>query len=797
MPRPLLTGCAATAVAATALALSGLALSVLALSGSVASAATAAPQRAAQASPGASPVSLAITSVSPAYATPGKTVTVSGTLTNTSSTPQSGLSIQLLSGIPFDSRNQLQEYADGSYQGDEPVIGAFTTLTSTLAPRATVTWSVTLSPNAVPMNGFGVYPLAAQAESASLTPLTVSRTFLPFWPGTKALDPQPEDIAWVWPLIDQPRQSICPGLLNNGLAASLASNGRLGGLLQAGSTYASSAHLTWAIDPALLANVATMTKPYTVTTPAMVRNGECGGTNERASQAAITWLKQLKSATSGQPVFVTPYADADIAALVRYGMNNDLSRAFSEGRSVASSLLGRDFSTSAASAPASSTNLTGMAWPTDGIADYADLENLAASDGINTVVLDSSTMPPSPTQNFTPTAQTTTPDGVGAPLKVLLSDDTITQIIGAANSPSASKATAFSVEQRYLAETAMIAAEEPSVGRAVVVAPPQRWNPPAGLASDLLAETVHAPWLQSVSLGQLAAVKDPSGQASRLPPRAHSRAELGKSLLSQARQLDQQARLLMSVEQGPDPALRYAAAAIESSAWRGDGRASQLGAALAQQIAAYLHSKEAELTVLGVPRVTLGGLKGTVPVSISNGLPYTVHVKLQAEASGGVTRVGQPRAVVVSAGEQETFRVAVAVTNVGSTTIKFRLLTPQGVPFPYAQTSMIVQATNYGTLALVIIAAALGIFVLTAGARALRRTRRRLRPGADSPDQAAEPRDADRDPQDAAAEPDWRDEPDEADNVVADDRTAGHASGHDPAEETDDYAWTPGRGDRR
>jgi Family of unknown function (DUF6049) len=784
MPRPLLTGCAAAATAATALALSGLALSASAVS-----AATA------QAPPGAPPVSLAITSVSPQYATPGKTVTVSGTLTNTSSTPQSGLSVQLRSGVAFDSRNQLQDYADGSYLGDQPVIGAVTTLTGTLAPRATVNWSVALSPSAVPMTEFGVYPLAAEAESASLTSLAVvSRTFLPFWPGTRASDPQADDIAWVWPLIDQPRQVICPGLLNNGLAGSLASGGRLSGLLQAGSTYASSAHLTWAIDPALLSNVATMTKPYTVTTPSTVRDGKCSGTKERASQAATAWLQQLKSATAGQPVFVTPYADADIAALIRYGMNADLTRAFNEGRSAAGSVLGRDFSASAASAPASSTNLAGFAWPADGIANYADLENLAASDGINTVVLDSSTMPPSPTQTFTPAAQTTTPDGVGAPLKVLLSDDTITQILGSANSPSDSKATAFSVEQRYLAETAMIDAEQPSVARAVVVAPPRGWDPPAGLASDVLAETVSAPWLRPVSLGQLAAVKNPSGQATRQPPRAHSRAELGKPLLNQARQIDQQARVLMSVEQDPDPALSDAAAAVESSAWRGGGQDSQQGAALAQQILAYLHDEEGQLTVLGVPRVTLGGLKGTVPVSISNGLSYTVHVKLQAESSGGVADVAQPRTVIVPPGEQETLRVAVAATNVGSTTLRFRLLTPGGVPFPGAQTSMTVQATNYGTLALVIIGAALGVFVLTAGARALRRTGRRLRPGSDSPDLAAGPPDTDRGPQDAAAEPEWRDEPGEADNVVAD---GSRASGHDPAEETDDYAWTPGPGDRR
>jgi hypothetical protein len=768
MPRPLLTGCAATAIAASVLALAS-----LATSGSAASAATRQPDS-------GPPVSLAITSVTPTYATPGHPVTVSGTLTNTSRAPQPGLSVQLRSSdTPFDNRNELQEYADGTFPADEQIPGASTTLTRTLAPRASAAWSVTLPASEVPAGQFGVYPLAAEAENASLAPLVVSRTFLPFWPGTKALDPVTEDIAWVWPLIDQPRQGVCAGLLNNGLAASLGRSGRLTGLLQAGSTYSSEAHLTWAIDPALLANVTTMTKPYTV------GNGGCGGTTQRASQAAASWLTQLKSATAGQPVFVTPYGDADIAALTRSGMNSDLTRAYAQGRSAASNILGRNFAASAGGSAGSSTNLTGMAWPADGIANYAVLENLAANDAINTVVLDSSTMPASPPQDYTPSAQTTAPDGVGAPLKVLLSDDTITQIIGSANSPSDSGATAFSVEQRFLAETAMIAAEQPSLARSVVVAPPRRWDPPAGLASDLLAETVSAPWLRPVSLGQLAAVKHPSGQVSRRLPRARSRAELSKALLSQARQLDQQSALLTGVERNADPALGYAAAAVESSAWRGGGSAGRAGAALAQQISAYLSGNEALLKITSVPRVTLGGLKGTVPVSVANGLNYAVSVKLQADPGSGITVVGPLRVVTVQAGQQEIVKVAIAATAVGSTTLRLQLLTPDGAAYP-AQYSMTVQATHYGTLALVIIAAALGVFVLTAATRAIRRARRNRDQGTADP----------------ADQPGWPDKPDEADNVVADGSEAGggagdDASAHEPAEETDDYAWAPGRADRR
>jgi hypothetical protein len=773
MPRPLLTGCAAMAIAVSAVALGGLGLP-----------AGAATTAAAQPN-GAPPVSLAITSVSPTYARPNETVTVSGTLTNVSGRAMSGLSIQLRSSPnAFTSRGSLQEYADGTFPADQPVTGAVTALKQPVPARSTVTWSVPLPVNDVGMTAFGVYPLAAQAENSSLTPLTVSRTFLPFWPKNKSLQPDTEAIAWIWPLIDQPRQAACSGLLNNGLQPSLASGGRLNDLLQAGSEFSGSAHLTWAIDPALLASVNTMTKPYATGA------GGCGSATRPASQAAQAWLTQLRAATTGQPVFVTPYADADVAALTRSHMTTDLASAFTQGRAVATSLLNRNFTGSGAT---DSANLTGLAWPADGIANRAVLKNLAAN-GIGAVVLDSSTMPPSPQQDYTPSAQTTASDGTGTPMTVLLSDDTITQIIGTANSPSDSKATAFAVEQRYLAETAMIAAEQPSIGRSVVVAPPRRWDPPAGLPSDLLSETVTAPWLHPVSLGDLAAVKDPSGKVPRQPPRAHSKDQLSRGLLGQARQIEQQASLLTSVERNPSPLLRNAAAAIESSAWRGGGSAARQGAALARQISAYLTGQAGKLTVFVVPRVTLGGLKGTVPVSISNGLNYAVNVKLQADPSGGITVRGPPHLVTVPPGQQVIVKIAVAAATVGSTELRLRLLTPQGAPFSPAA-SVTIQATHYGTLALVIMAAALGVLVLTAAARGFRARRARQQDGDGEGDDSAGGEAGG--PQDDAGRPDWHNEPEEADNVVQDGFTPDQASGHDAAEGTDDYAWAPRRADRR
>jgi len=788
MPRPLLTGAAATAIAACAVALSGLALPGNAAAG----------VGGAQQLGGASEISVTITSMNPVYAQPGKTVTVTGTVTNTSAEPISGLAVQLRSSsTPFGDRSELQQYADGNITGDDSLVdNAITELPGTLNPHATQTWSVPLNPDEVPiLGGFGVYPLAAEAYNPDFTAVAVSRTFLPYWPGTSA-DPTTQQIAWVWPLIDQPRQAQCSGLLNNGLASSVASGGRLSGLLAVGSQYASSAHLTWAVDPALLANLTTMTSQYQVDSGA-----GCGrGTTHSASQTASAWLAELKSATTGQPVFVTPYDDADIAALTAGNMNADLNRAFTVGRTEASRILGRSFAPTAGA----SASMNGMAWPADGIANYAVLENLAASDGINTVVLDSSTMPPSQPQLFTPSAQTSTPDGEGPDLNVLLSDDTITQVLDSANSPSDSKATAFSVAQRYLAETAMITAEAPNVSRSIVVAPPRRWDPPAGLASELLSETVSAPWLKSVSVGQLASAKNPSGEVSRQAPTATSSAELPSTLLTQAAQLDKQASMLESVEATPDTgyndALNNAVMAVESSAWRGGGSALATGQALAQQTGMYFSGQEGRLTIIGPPRVTLGGPTGAVPVSVSNGLGFPVRVGLEAsDPNGRVTAKQSHHTIVVPPGQQEVVKLQVAASGDGSATLQLNLVNPAGVPLP-AKRSIIVQATHYGDLALVIIASALGIFLLASAARAVRRGLRRPRAG--GPEPPGSP--SDDDPErygDGPGQRGLRDGPDGADSVMSDGGSAGQMTGQtrddDRAEATDDYAWAPGQAERR
>jgi Family of unknown function (DUF6049) len=733
---------------------------------------------------GSLPVSIAITSITPDFLTPGKPVTVVGSVTNISGAPITGMKVRLRSaGTPFDNRDALQVYADSASVADSPVSGAVMPIPGTLAPHTTADWSIPLRAGQLGVTEFGVYPLAAEADSSAGTVST--RTFLPFWPRKRVLHPVRQDIAWIWPVISPPQQSACDWLLpgslrTNSLAGSFGTGGRLSGLLAAGRAYTASAHLTWAIDPALLSSAQIMTRPYQFGGTAA-----CTDLSERpASQAAKDWLSGLKSATTGQPVFVTPYADADVAALSHRGLNDELASAFQAGRATASTILRRNFiaSPGVAASGDDSKQLTGLAWPAGGIANYGVLNSLAVN-GIRTVVLGSATMPPSLSQNFTPSAVTTTPSGEGPRMHVLLADETITQVLGTADHGPAPAGTSFDVAQRFLAETAMIAAERPALARSVVVAPPRDWDPPPGLAGKLLASTVTAPWLRPVSLPRLAAAGPGQGQVHRQLRQVTSKDELRPALLAGVRRLSKSAALLQGIRVQQDPGLRNAIMAVESSAWRGGRARARRARHLLSRITTYVASQESSVVIIGPERVTLGGLSGTLPVSISNSLRYPVKVQLHVTVPGGgrITVTSPPQDVNVGAGADVTLKLHVRAVSVGSTTIQLSLLTPEGTPLPGKPIPLTVEATHFGTLALAIIGAALGVFVVTSIRRAFRHGR----------GEAPAPEGGGPDPGDSGG-PESTGLTGRADNVVTD-----RADDKHQPEDPDEYASAPGRTDRR
>lgn len=752
-----------------------------------------------------SPVAVAITSMNPPYATAGATITVRGTLTNTSKTTLSGLTVRLRSSsTPFVLRDQLQQYAAGaSVISDVPVHGAVDAMTSPLAPGATAGWTAVLPASKVHMSAFGVYPLAAQVTDAAGIIQGTGRTFLPYWPKARQGHQRPrDDIAWIWPLIDSPHQGPCNGLLDNHLAASLASGGRLAGLLSAGSAAAGrAARLTWAVDPALLSSAQAMRGPHTVGANRSCQNGKV----VPASPAAGSWVQRLRAAVHSQPSFVTPYADADVAGLTRGNLFDDVHRAFTGGRSVAAQILKRDFTPKApAAGKASAAELTtAIAWPAGGRADYSMLENLAALNGIRTVVLSSAAMPPVAPASFTPSAVTATPDGEGGDMRVLLADSTLSRVLGSVRAKKAAPGAAFAVQQRFLAETALIAAQGGRRSPAIVVAPPRHWNPPAGLASALLQETISAPWLSPVSAGSLAADRHAPGRVARHAPDDTAGERFSRSMLRSIKAANSSVQQMQSIRVSPRPQLYQAMAGVESSAWRNTARARQRARSLLHRITAYTDRQLAGVTLVGGSPVTLGGQKGTIPVAIDNRLSYPVRVRVKVSvvqgAGGGFSVLSDPGVIMLPPDNITTKKIKVEASAVGSTTVTMRLTAPDKRPLPGPPVSATVQATHFGTLALILLAAALGIFMAASAARAIRRGRTPPDPaGAGAPGQQEPPDGASGD-QDApgTSGASGHEQPEETDNVGHDRAESGEAgTDHVLTEDADDYARVPGWADR-
>ena len=115
--------------------------------------------------------------------------------------------------------------------------------------------------------------------------------------------------------------------------------------------------------------------------------------------------------------------------------------------------------------------------------------------------------------------------------------------------------------------------------------------------------------------------------------------------------------------------------------------------------------------------------------------------------------------------------------------LRLSLAAPNGAPLPGTQAKLTVDATHFGTTALVIVAIALAVFVVTAIARAIRR-------GGGARGALLSPRRTPGPGQDAnGAEPTGSSG--ETDTVVSE-----PAREHPTPEEPDEYASAPGRVDR-
>lgn len=689
------------------------------------------------------PVAVTLAGVRPLAPQPGQTLRLRGGLQNNTAAAVSDLAVHLaVSRDKIGTRGEFDTYAatpDGPPPaGAVALTGATSTVgTDTLPAGGDTTWSVSVDVDDLHLpSPWQVYELAVTVSG--LTPLgsqTVGqlRTFLPWAPlGVPGVG-YPADVAWVWPLVDEPRRTVGGIWTSDALAGELSPDGRLGGLLQAAAV-AGSQHpppppkprrvkrhthkaarrpappprptitpvpVTWAIDPMLVEGARQMAAGYHVGDGDSRRDGT-------GRAAAQQWLAKLGTATDTGAVLPLPYADPDVTAAVRSGLATKVQEATTAGQALLKNALG-------------GTPLT-YAWPPNGLIDQRALDVLYAA-GRTAVVLDSSALPPVGGEpNETPGAHTTVTTQEGNRVDVALADHGLDDVVA-----DGARSQGPLAVQRLMSELLMIQAEDPFVRRPLVITPPRRWAPAAAYAAALLADTGRVPWVHPVTLSDVldGPTYDKVSRGLLTFPAYERDRQLSRAYLRDVRGVEHRIGVLAAVLLPPGTAqahaLDTALLRLLSSAWRDhplEARAQRaaLRRTVAHQIGqVYIASQPGSY-------VTLTSHSGIVPVTVANDLDTPVKVVVGIAPSqqlavkgGGVTKTIQPH-----------HRLPVDVRATAKASGVFPLTVSLFTPGPGSQrygksVQLYVRSTAYGATALLITGGATAVLLLAVAVRLTRR----------------------------------------------------------------------------
>jgi len=673
-------------------------------------------------------VMVSITEISPRVPQPGDTITVRGEVVNAGAAPVDDVAVALrVSRTALYNRTEIDLISRDTprLRDGLPVSGTRAAVAPRLASGDRASFTVSVAVVDLDLPGNGVYVLGVEAlghaaadrtgSQPEPTRLGLRKTFLPWMPRTDFY--VPTRLSMLWPLATQPSIDGHGRLTSDALPSELAPGGRLSALLAGAGT----APVTWAVDPELLDTVATMTGAGGTPSPGPTsssgpsgspgptrRQPATSGAGATATQAstARAWLEAAKRTLAGPPLIALPYADVDVQALHRAGRDPTVERALRRGAEVTAHVLGRRDG--------------GVAWPADGFAEAGTLAVLRAH-GARTFVLDSRAVTANKPLSYTPTgrAQVRTKQGVS---DVLVADGGLTDAL---SGDLAGAAQGTLAAQRFLAETAMITAERPNLGRVVLAAPPRRWAPPAPWLTALFSDLRQAPWVRLAGLDELRRTAVPAelGSATLAYPDKAAAAELDRTYLAEVAAVEQDARRFAELLESPgQPLADYDTAVLGalSSAWR---QAPQEGARFLRRLAGQVRSHRSKVHIIGRGLVTLSSASGTIPVTVSNELDQPVVVRLRAVPRvASRLRVTGPAPVTIGARRKQTIEVAALAAANGITTVDVQLMTPSGTRYgPVVPVR--VNATNYGSLGTGVVLFAAGLLVAAAALRNIRRFR--------------------------------------------------------------------------
>jgi hypothetical protein len=581
-------------------------------------------------------------------------------------------------------------------------------------------------------------------------------------PGT----PLPVNV--VWPVVDRPHLGVGGVFGNEDLLAAISAGGRLStlvdGLLDPAAEALPAGAITLVIDPELLDELDRMTTAYRVvapgsqqpsladilqaeqassaapttaasapgTAPVAATAGDPGsaeipGTVAGTGQgAAASFLGRLRDAAARYPVLLLPYSDPDVVAMVRAGLDGEVSQAVQHGNDVAQRVLGSNPGGGSSVPPPA----TVMAYPINGAVDAQTLAALR-SDGMSSALLAENSVQPS---DFPAgAAQVSAPDratptGADEPLPAAIAQPDVLNGVDTLIDQGRQSGYAMRVN----ALTAVLAQGSLDGGKTpAVFTPDRRWSPDAPgvkVLTDLLATLASSKVITGISLNDLAAAG--SATAAAQYPDSARRQELPTDYLDRLRadraNVASLRQTLATTNQPANPALVLdpldrAMDSVGSTAFREERAVGAANLDTVESTAAGIRNG-VEISSAG-NSYTLASSTSPLVLTVQNNLPYDVPVRV--EITGG-ERVGltvsDPGLQVVPAGRSQQVKIPAEVSRSGQFQVDARLVGPDGTRWGQA-VHLSVESTAYGALTVIIIVVAGGVLVLMVVLRIIQRLR--------------------------------------------------------------------------
>lgn len=321
-----------------------------------------------------------------------------------------------------------------------------------------------------------------------------------------------------------------------------------------------------------------------------------------------------------------------------------------------------------------------------------------------------------PTQQVYTTSSATPVETPNGDVTMLVSDAVLSGLLTTPGTSSPVMA-----QQRLISELTVIAKEQPSEVRGLLISVPRDWAPDTEVAGAQLEALASLPWVENITVEELAEESLLNTTTYSLPEAPQTTELPSFDTLVAVTTLRDKVRQIATVTSEPSTFAageRRQLAGLLSVAWRDDQYQRGL---LLDATQTLLGETVESLQVVTNPDINLISTGSEIPLTVRNRLDQDISVTVRLTPSDSTLRVPEDIDVDVPAGTSAAIRVPVEAAGSGDVDVAVDVLNQQGDVAASAQSFTVRVRADWENTGTIII---IGLLVILLGGGVLRTLRR-------------------------------------------------------------------------